>query len=60
VGTDGLFAAGDVATLVQAPATPKAGVYAVRMGPPWWRACVTSRDSARRFPCIVHSVGGGR
>jgi len=32
-GTDGVFAAGDVATLEHAPETPKAGVYAVRMGP---------------------------
>jgi NADH dehydrogenase FAD-containing subunit len=33
VGTESLYAAGDVATLVEAPSTPKAGVYAVRMGP---------------------------
>jgi pyridine nucleotide-disulfide oxidoreductase family protein len=32
-GTQWLFAAGDIATLVHAPDTPKAGVYAVRMGP---------------------------
>ncbi len=29
-----VFAAGDCATLAYAPDTPKAGVYAVRMGPP--------------------------
>jgi pyridine nucleotide-disulfide oxidoreductase family protein len=33
VGAEQIFAAGDVATLVHAPDTPKAGVYAVRMGP---------------------------
>lgn len=32
-GADGLFAAGDIASLLHAPRTPKAGVYAVRMGP---------------------------
>lgn len=33
VGTERVFAAGDVATVTHAPDTPKAGVYAVRMGP---------------------------
>lgn len=33
VGHDDLFAVGDCATLIDYPATPKAGVYAVRQGP---------------------------
>lgn len=33
IGTERVFAAGDVATLQEAPAMAKAGVYAVRMGP---------------------------
>lgn len=33
VGYDDLFAVGDCATLIDYPATPKAGVYAVRQGP---------------------------
>ena len=32
-GVDNLFAVGDCATLAEFPATPKAGVYAVRQGP---------------------------
>jgi selenide, water dikinase len=32
-GYDTLFAAGDCATLIEHPGTPKAGVYAVRQGP---------------------------
>ncbi len=32
-GVPGVFAAGDAATLVTAPATPKAGVFAVRQAP---------------------------
>ncbi len=32
-GHDDLFAVGDCATLIEYPATPKAGVYAVRQGP---------------------------
>ncbi len=33
IGHDDLFATGDCATLADFPATPKAGVYAVRQGP---------------------------
>jgi pyridine nucleotide-disulfide oxidoreductase family protein len=33
VGDEAIFAAGDAATLITARTTPKAGVYAVRMGP---------------------------
>ncbi len=53
VDHDQLFAAGDCATLDEFPATPKAGVYAVRQGPVLvanLRAALAGRPLARYRP----------
>ena len=42
-----VFAAGDCATLDQHRETPKAGVYAVRMGPALWESLVATVDGTR-------------
>lgn len=44
VGDPRVFAAGDCATLVNYPDTPKAGVYAVRQAPVLWKSLVAAAE----------------
>ena len=65
-GHDDLFGCGDCATLIEYPATPKAGVYAVRQGPlitDNLRAALAGRPLRRYRPqrdfLTLLNVGGG-
>lgn len=50
VSDPAVFGAGDAATLASYPATPKAGVYAVREGPVLWKTLLTAATGGATGP----------